>query len=220
MEISYWHSRWENDKTGWHMDYVYPPLKRIWPQLSIESEAHVLVPLCGKNLDIHWLIDQGCTVTGVDISQKALEHIMKNHSESFTEDSSHGFTIYRSKSLALWQGDFIKLPTDKVPPADLIYDTKAIIALPAEMRSDYAKKLLSLTHSKTQILIQTLQYEQSEMNGPPFSVDEQELKHLLGNRFTLKCIHEQSKLEELQRFQQRGLSSYLKEKIYHLTPLK
>lgn len=218
MEISYWQSRWKNGKTGWHMDYVYPPLVRLWPQLSIESGAHVLVPLCGKNLDIHWLIDQGCSVTGVDISQEALEHIIKKHPEPFTEDSSHGFSIYRSKSLVLWRGDFMKLPAGEVPPIDLIYDTKAIIALPAKMRDNYTKKLLSLAHPKTQMLIQTLEYKQSEMNGPPFSVDEQELKHLLGNRFTLKCIHEQSKLEELQRFQQRGLSSYLNEKIYHLIP--
>ncbi|NIT55479.1 MAG: thiopurine S-methyltransferase, partial [Aliifodinibius sp.] len=117
-----------------------------------------------------------------------------------------------------WQGDYAKLPIDQIPSQDLIYDKASIIALPAEKRQQHANKTIELSNSDTQLLIQTFEYNQSEMSGPPFSVDEQELKRLFGHRFKLKCIYEQSKLEELQKFKQRGLSSFLTEKVFHLTP--
>ncbi|PAU95144.1 hypothetical protein CK503_02795 [Aliifodinibius salipaludis] len=218
MEISYWQSRWRKGNTGWHMDTVYPPLPTLWSRLGIKSDARVLVPLCGKSLDLLWLAKHSETVTGVDVSPKALHQVMQQHNEPFVQDSSHGFTIYRSDSLELWEGDFVKLPVTQIPPQDLIYDKASIIALPPEQRPHHAKKIIDLCNTDTQILIQTFEYNQSEMNGPPFSVDEQELQKLFGNQFELVCMREQSKLEELQQFKRRGLSSYLTEKIFHLTP--
>jgi len=218
VEISYWQSRWEKGNTGWHMDTVYPPLPNLWNHLGMNAEAQVLVPLCGKSLDLLWLADHCDTVTGVEVSPKALQYVMQEHNESFAQDYSHGFSIYRSDSLVLWQGDYAKLPADQIPSQDLIYDKASIIALPAEKRSRHANKTIELSNSDTQLLIQTFEYNQSEMSGPPFSVDEQELKKLFGHWFKLKCIHEQSKLEELQKFKRRGLSSFLTEKVFHLTP--
>jgi thiopurine S-methyltransferase len=218
MEISYWQSRWNKNKTGWHMDSVYPPLPEIWSRLAIKPHARVLVPFCGKSLDLRWLTEQGHHVTGVDVSQKALHEVMHQNPHTFSQDSSHGFTIYRSDSLELWQGDFIKLPAQGIATPDIIYDKASIIAQPREQRKAYAQKVLELCGKKTRILLQTFEYKQEEMNGPPFSVDENEVRELLGQQFTITLEHEQSKMKELSKFQQRGLSSYLIEKIFYLEP--
>ena len=220
MEISYWQSRWKKGHTGWHMDTVYPPLPNLWKQLGFNSEVRVLVPLCGKSLDLHWLADHSIKVIGVDIFQKALHSVMQKHPESFSQETIRNFTVYRSNSLELWEGDFMKLPAKEIPPIDLIYDKASIIALPPKKRSKHGQKLMDLCHSSTNILLQTFEYIQEEMNGPPFSVDQKELQNLFGNTFTMQLLHEQSKLEELKAFQQRGLSSYLSEKIFYLKPLK
>lgn len=220
MEISYWQSRWENNKTGWHMDTVYPKLPKVWPQLSVKSDATILVPLCGKSLDIQWFIDRSYNVIGVDASPQALQAIINRTSESFTKSTTHGFSVYRSDSLELWEGNVLKLPRKKISSPDLIYDKAAIIALPTEMRSRYAEKLRSLCTRNTRIMIQTFEYVQNEMNGPPFSVEESELKRLFGDQFSLRLLHKQSKLDALDRFRRRGLSSYLKEKVFLLKPMK
>lgn len=199
------------------MEQVYPPLPDLWARLSIKSDARVLVPLCGKSLDLRWLTDRGHHVTGVEVSEKALRKVMQNHPQSFSKDSSHGFTIYRSESLELWQGDFLKLPVQKIQHPDVIYDKASIVALPPKMRQSYAWKVLQLCDNQTEIIVQTFEYNQDEMSGPPFSVDKEELNRHFGHRFELTLMHEQSKLEELSKFQQRGLSSYLSEKVYHLT---
>ncbi len=219
MEISYWQSRWRNDKIGWHLDVVYPPLRKFWSQLSLKSQARILVPLCGRSQDMKWLAEQSCRVIGVEVSQKALQDFMELWDEEFTTDSSHGFTIYQSTSIELWQGDFMKIPENKIKPVDAIYDKAAIVALPENMRNEYAKKLLNLCNTHTQILLQTFEYKQDEMNGPPFSVDEKEISRLFGDRFSITLLHEQSLFDELSIFQRRGLSSYLVEKVFHLEPL-
>lgn len=218
MEISYWQSRWHKGNTGWHMDTVYPPLPTLWKLLDIKSASRVLVPMCGKSLDLYWLTEHSRKVIGVDVSSKAVQAVMQKHSESFSQTTSHNFTIYKSNSLELWKGDFMKLPAEEVTPIDLVYDKASIVALPPEKRPNYAHKIIELCNDSTHILLQTFEYIQEEMTGPPFSVDRKELQQLFGNDFTIQLVHEQSKLEELEPFQQRGLSSYLTEQIFYLKP--
>lgn len=218
MEISYWHSRWRKSNTGWHMNDVHPQLANLWPQLLFTSNPRVLVPLCGKNIDMKVMADQGSYVIGVEVSQKALQEFMDEQPQEFREESSHGFTIYKSDSFELWEGDFFQLPADKIPALDLIYDKASIVALPPDMRRDYAQKILDLCNPHTHMLIQTFEYRQEEMKGPPFSVMEAEVKELFANQLQIDLMHEQSKLDEVSKFRQRGLSSYFIEKIYHLYP--
>ncbi len=58
MNISYWKNRWEKGNTGWHMDHVYSLLPKLWPQFNLPANAKVLVPLCGKSLDLLWLLQK------------------------------------------------------------------------------------------------------------------------------------------------------------------
>lgn len=220
MELSYWQSRWRKNNIGWHMAEVYPQLPALWPSLSIKENARVLVPLCGKNLDMNWLAEQGCHVIGVEISQKALEEFISNHPEPFSKETSHNFTIYRSESIELWNGDFLNLPTHNIPAPDLIYDKTSIVALPPKMRAQYTSKVLELCGRDTQILLQTFEYNQDEMEGPPFSVNKNEIRQWYDKWFDLHLLREQSKFEDVRQFQQRGLSSYFTEKVYHLEPLQ
>uniref|UniRef100_UPI003566698E thiopurine S-methyltransferase n=1 Tax=Fodinibius sp. TaxID=1872440 RepID=UPI003566698E len=175
MEVSYWKSRWRKDNIGWHIKEVYPPLRTFWPQLNLPPGARVLVPLCGKSHDLNWLVAQGARVTGVEVSLKALREVMRRSAASFTRTESHGFPVFQSESMELWQGDFQQLPHAPIHPADAVYDKSSLVALPAAMRKKYARKLLELRDSHTQILLQSFEYKQDEMNGPPFSVPEREI---------------------------------------------
>lgn len=216
MEISYWQSRWKKEKTGWHMETVYPQLPKLWPQLNINKNAEVFVPLCGKSKDLDWLADQGCHVTGIDVSEKAIKSLIDNFSAEFEKEYRHGFTIYQSDKIELWNGDFFKFPAEDYSAPDLIYDKAAMIALPPDMRPAYAQKLLQISGHQTKIFLQTFEYDQNEMNGPPFSVPEKEIRKYFGEHFSLTLLHKESKFDDLAKFQRRGLSSFLDEKIFLL----
>jgi len=218
MEISYWQSRWKKDHTGWHMDTVYPNLPDYWPKLNLNRKAAVLVPLCGKSLDMLWLNEQGHRVIGVDVSKKAAQSFFEDNALSYETDSKASFTIYKSGGLEIWVGDLFKLKPHFLPGIAAIYDKAALIALPEEKREPYAGQIWNLCNKDTQILINTFEYKQEEMSGPPFAVHFEEVKQLYGEHFSIELLHEESIFENLPRFQQRGLSSHLIEKVYHLHP--
>ena len=218
MELSYWKARWQKNKTGWHMNDVYPHLPAYWPNLQLEKGSAVLVPLCGKSLDLLWLKNHGYRVIGVDISPKAAENFFRDNRLDFKTSTKASFTVYKGDNLSIWCGDFFKLEAGFLPEISAIYDKAALIALPKGQRKRYAQKVLTICNQSTQMLMNTFEYEQDEMNGPPFSVFTDELAELYGEHFTIELLHEESIMENLVKFQHRGLSSYLIEKVYHLRP--
>ena len=70
----------------------------------------------------------------------------------------------------LWCGDMFELPREAVAGVAGVYDRAALIALPRPLREQYAEKLKALLPAQAPMLLITLEYEQPQMSGPPFSV--------------------------------------------------
>lgn len=73
MQPEFWQDRWASNQIGFHQREVNPYLQRHWPVLGLPEGAKVLVPLCGKSLDLVWLESQGYPVMGVELSEHAVE---------------------------------------------------------------------------------------------------------------------------------------------------
>ena len=56
MQPEFWHKKWESNQIGFHLPEVNPYLQRHW---AVPATARVLVPLCGKSLDLAWLAGRG-----------------------------------------------------------------------------------------------------------------------------------------------------------------
>jgi thiopurine S-methyltransferase len=72
METEYWLKRWREGRTGWHRPEVMPLLEQHWAALDVPRGSRVLVPLCGKSVDMLWLAQQGMRVLGIDVSPIAI----------------------------------------------------------------------------------------------------------------------------------------------------
>ena len=59
MEPDFWHQRWHNNEIGFHESKVNPALVKHLSSIELASGSRVFVPLCGKTLDIGWLLSQG-----------------------------------------------------------------------------------------------------------------------------------------------------------------
>ncbi len=219
MELSYWQSRWKKGHTGFHMPGGYPGLRNHWHALNISPEAHVLVPLCGKTPDMAWLAAQTKKVTGVEISEQALEEFIAEQNLTAERDQFAGFILFKTSKIDLWCGDFFKLPEHKFAGIDLIYDKAALVALPGSMRSRYAEKIISLCSPSTKTLLHHFTYPRHEMNGPPFSVSPTEIQELFGKKFKIRTLHESNlQVTDYQKFLKRGLKSYFIEYLLLLSP--
>ncbi|MDT8321303.1 MAG: hypothetical protein RQ826_12330 [Xanthomonadales bacterium] len=72
MQPDFWHARWHNDEIGFHRSDIHPALRAYWRKAAVGADTPVLVPLCGKSLDLRWLAQRGHAVTGIELSEKAV----------------------------------------------------------------------------------------------------------------------------------------------------
>ena len=216
MEPEFWQQRWRDNKIGFHLEDVNPYLLKHWQDLGLKPGSRVFVPLSGKSVDMHWLSEQGFQVEAVEVSELAVKQFFEEQGLTAERHDLNGWIYYQAGSLRIWCGDFFKLDAEKLGPVDAIYDRAALIALPELMRPTYVSKLLELTGPRPQLLI-TLEYEQSQMTGPPFSVSQHEVNQLYQPVYG-KVVEPAEKIDVLpshEHFAVRGLTS-LVECVYVL----
>ena len=209
MEPEFWHARWQAGEIGFHLPRPHPKLCRYWPSLQLSAGQPVLVPLCGKSLDMNWLREQGHAVTGVELSRQALDNFVAENKLGLAA-SDDG---YSGDGWQLVAGDWFDYQATK--PFSAFYDRAALIALPPALRRRYVTHLLAQLASGARGLLITLEYDQAEMDGPPFSVSAQEVRELFAGH-GVRELHRANILEHEPRFRERGLTA-LNEVVWEIT---
>lgn len=216
MDRDFWLQRWQANEIGFHAPAVQPALIKHWHRLGLPAGARVLVPLCGKSLDMPWLAERHCGVVGVELSELALTDFLAAHQRADAHVRHAGdFKIFVSPPYELYCGDFFALDaaTANVTAA---YDRAALVAMPPDMQPRYADKLAELIPPSGKVLLIGLDYNQAEISGPPFAVSTPRLHELLGHAFEIEVLGTQDGLAKAEHLQKRGLTR-LEEATYLLT---
>nr|WP_314567391.1 thiopurine S-methyltransferase [uncultured Pseudomonas sp.] len=215
MEPEFWRERWARNQIGFHLPEVNPYLQRHWPQLALAEGAKVLVPLCGKSLDLIWLASRGHRVLGVELSEQAAEAFFTEQNLTPRVTERGAFKVSQADLIEVWCGDFFALDAEALADCTVLYDRAALIALPPLMRARYAEHLNRLLRPGCQGLLITLDYDQTQKAGPPFAVTDDEVKVLFGAHWALNVLEEQDILGESWKFVQDGVTR-LEERGYQL----
>jgi thiopurine S-methyltransferase len=215
MEPKFWQDRWARNQIGFHLPEVNPYLQRHWPLLGLAEGSKVLVPLCGKSLDLMWLANRGLRVLGVELSEQAVEAFFSEQNLTPRISERGVFKVYQTDLIEIWCGDFFALGSEPLADCTALYDRAALIALPPLMRTQYAEHLSRLLPSGCQGLLITLDYDQTQKAGPPFAVTDDEVRVLFGSDWSLETLQEQDVLGENWKFVQEGVTR-LDERVYQL----
>jgi len=214
MNKRYWTSKWEKNDTAFHLNVVNPLLEKYWPKLNIEKNANVLVPLCGKSLDLKWLSNCGHRVIGVELSEIACKDFFVENNLPFDIQKRENFTCFYNHQIELYCGDFFELSKNILPTINAVYDRAALIAFPIEMREKYAVHLIQLMENYSLILL--IVYESSDfVNGPPFSVSFNDVKQLYGKSFEIKKLERNIILDTPVHLKNKGFI-HLEEVVYSI----
>lgn len=205
MEPAFWQERWARGETGFHLPRPHPKLQRRWPAFCADTQAGVFVPLCGKTLDIDWLLARGHRVVGAELNASAVAEIYERLNQVPEITRTAAFEVYRAGNLTVFVGDVFALSAPDLANIQYIYDRAALIALPPAMRQAYAGLLTRLLPQAPQLLI-TLEYPQQQMSGPPFSVLPDELAQLYPER-EIRLLERHDILAHEPRFAARGVTS-------------
>jgi thiopurine S-methyltransferase len=208
MEPEFWHQRWESNQIGFHEGQVNAYLARHYADLKVEPGQTVFVPLCGKSVDLRWMADRGAHVLGVELSPIAVETFFTEQGLAPRTRKEGAFTIWENGHIRLLCGDYFALAPEDLAGVHVVYDRAALIALPPGGRVEYVAHLDRLLPGARRTLLVTLEYLQEQMQGPPFSVTEQEVHSLFGGA----CIQQlgaRDMLADNPRFREKGLTRLL-----------
>lgn len=191
MEHDFWHQRWQNDDIGFHKPETHPLLDQAWDRLRVASDAPVLVPLCGKSLDLIWLRRRGHPVIGIELSEVAVEAFVEEHQlELERVETAWGYRL-AGEGFSLLVGDIFAITAFDVGRCGAVYDRAALVALPPVMRLRYAHQLARIMIPGTPMLVIVFQFDRPTAEGPPFSVSEQEVVELFPE-FQVRCVAERT----------------------------
>ncbi|MEZ8285816.1 thiopurine S-methyltransferase [Vibrio splendidus] len=204
----FWHNKWTANQIGFHLEDVNPLLIEFWKKTEPSYEKSVFVPLCGKSEDLIWLATKHSDVQGVELSQIAVRAFFSEHLYTPTVTQINGqHELYQFDELNVYTGDYFSAP---IQPVDIIYDRASLVALPAEMRVQYIERLKQLLKPGGKILLVTLDYDQSEMAGPPFSVPKLEIDQLFAG-YKITLLNQDIADDEHPKIAKKGLSRFSEE---------
>jgi thiopurine S-methyltransferase len=174
MEPDFWHQKWESNVIGFHKEEANPLLVSNIEALVLSKGSRVFVPLCGKTLDIAWLLSQDHRVVGIELSIIAVNQLFESLQLEPTIIEEEKLTHYRADNIDVYVGDIFDLTKTDLGAVDAIYDRAAFVALPYDMRKRYSQHLIAITDCAPQLLV-TFEYDQTMMSGPPFSTTNLEI---------------------------------------------
>jgi len=183
-----WLDRWRKGTTGWHRSDINPQLIENINQLTEARPQKIFVPLCGASLDMKYLIDQGFHVVGVELSSLAIDRFFNENKIDYKISKVEDFDLYQGKNIDIYCGDFFRLKKNYFYDTSYVYDRAALIALNPELQKKYVRHLKEILPNSSKILLLTMFYPQNEMEGPPFSVGDDNVEELFSEFKEIKKI--------------------------------
>ena len=187
MDVSFWHKKWENNEIAFHRSRPNPLLVDHFKALSLNAGSVVFVPLCGKTLDIAWLLSNGYRVAGVELVESAIEQLFAELGMVPKISVAGEIKHYSAKNIDIYVGDIFTISQDLLGPVDAIYDRAALVALPEDLRRRYTAHLREITHESPQLLI-AYHYDQNLVQGPPFSISDEEVSQHYKDCYSLTLV--------------------------------
>jgi len=78
-----WLEFWENNEINWHSDVVTQELEEYLGLLKLEPGDKVFFPLCGKSLDMIYILNRGYSVIGVELSEIGIKQFFHENEFRF-----------------------------------------------------------------------------------------------------------------------------------------
>ena len=187
MQADFWHQKWQDNKIGFHENAPNALLTENFAKLNLAKNSRVFLPLCGKTLDIAWLLSNNYQVVGAELSPLAIEQLFVALNLSPTISTIGNLQHYCAPNIDIFVGDIFDLTAETIGTIDAIYDRAALVALPQTTRAQYTKHMIDISHNAPQLLI-CYEYDQNLRQGPPFSVSTAEVKNHYAKHYKISLL--------------------------------
>lgn len=164
---NYWNEQYINDRTGWDIGYVSPPIKSYFDQ-RLDQSSRILVPGSGNGWEVEYLFKSGWKNTFLlDFAPAAIERFSNRFPEFPKENIiSENFFDHQEKY-------------------DFIVEQTFFSSLPRSLRKNYVEQMLNLLNPGGKLVGLLFNHEFAH-NAPPFGGTEKEYKSLFFDSFGVR----------------------------------
>ena len=128
MDRQFWYDRWESSRIGFHSSKPNPSLVAHVQELSLNTGDRVFLPLCGKTLDIGWLLAKGYQVVGAELSKIAIEQLFAEMEMAPEVNDLGDARHYSAPMVDIYVGDIFDMTREMIGSIDAVYDRAALVA--------------------------------------------------------------------------------------------
>ncbi|MCI2228582.1 TPMT family class I SAM-dependent methyltransferase [Polaribacter sp. MSW13] len=167
----FWDNKYKNNKIGWDLGEISPPLKTYFNQLK-NKQIKILIPGGGNSYEAEYLFNKGFTnVFVVDLSITALNNIKKR--------------VPSFPSSQLIHANFFDLNIT----FDLVIEQTFFCAIDPDLRKNYASKIKDLLIEKGKLVGLLFNAKLNE-DHPPFGGHKKEYLEIFKPYFDIKLMEE------------------------------
>ena len=162
--------------------------------LAAGSAERVLVPLCGKSVDMPYLAARGATVVGIEaVPRPVAEFFAENAGGTQPSTKAVGdFTAHYTvdATLEIWLGDFFRLEAGTAGAFSAVWDRGALVALEPELHERYVSTIRGVLEPRATILLSVLTHPPFPDGrvDSPYSVTAEDVQRLYGEHFEVQPL--------------------------------
>lgn len=188
-----WKKKWDAGMTRWHQPDVYWVLKK-YAKDYIHEESRILVPLCGKTVDLAYLTKKAKEVVGVEGVLKGVQEFIQENPDLQMAASGQReqFECFRGEKIWMFCGNFFHFGPSVAGKFDLIWDRAAMVAIDPKDRDEYAHVLGSVLKPGAVLLLSGFVRPKGDLtSGPPFTLNRDQIISLFERQpwvASVECI--------------------------------
>ncbi|MFC3606976.1 thiopurine S-methyltransferase [Stutzerimonas tarimensis] len=216
MSNQQWKAKWRRNDIAFHQDAVNPLLQQFWEELELPEGSVVLVPLCGKSLDMGWLATLGFRVMGIELSDIAVQDYFAAL-DVVPIRARHGrFAKWKHGNTEIWRGDLFDLTAQDLSEVRGLYDCAALTALPADIRIRYVEHITKVLPPGCQMLLMTTESPDDTQADSALEIDE-EVAALYSAGYTVELLYGKARIKIDPEYPDEPAASF-DEKVYRIRP--
>lgn len=162
--------------------------------LDIPKGETILVPLCGKTIDMLVMAEHGYKVVGIELSEIATKDFFVENDIPY-QITIHPTLCYSSENIKIFVGDFFNISLPDISCAGF-YDVAALIAISPLQRRLYINRISELLSQDAIGYLVSVEHQMATSN-PPYSIAEKEIN----------AIYSNFEVTKVQDFEERDLIS-------------
>jgi thiopurine S-methyltransferase len=212
-----WQQCWLDRQIDFHQKEINRLLTRFWCGLNLAQGSRVLVPLCGKSLDMIWLAQQGHEVIGLELSPLAVRAFFRENRMQPSRRKFGKFTLWQYNNISILCGDYFAVTRADLGCIDVVYDRAALTALPEDIRRLYVAHLKLIIPAACKVFLLTVEDADEGETREVTQGTSAEITALYSDAFEIELAHVESVLEPAPDHPD-GIIKCSEHKAYRLIP--